>query len=675
MLKHTLRTARPSSSWLLPYRTSMVNWYTSTAPKFSRNNKLKNKRKLAELRPLTFSIPNYISVNKLSNLINCRVEDLIRDLRKLGFESITNNYILSKELTELILQEYNYDISSSASALTISNVYDELKSPINPKLLKKRPPVVTIMGHVDHGKTTIIDYLRKSSMVEQEHGGITQHIGAFQVVTPLSGRKITFLDTPGHAAFLKMRERGANITDIIVLVVSLEDSVMPQTIEAIKHIKNSGNQLIVAITKIDKMPDKSQRNKYLEKVENDLISQGIEIEKIGGDVQVIPVSAKNGENMDTFEESIVLLSDIMDIRSENGPRTVAEGWILESKVRKTIGNAATVLVKKGTIKKGDILLCGNTYCKVRSMRGSDENNKSLNLAPPAEAVEISGWKDLPDVGDEIIQVKSESVAKKYITKRQKLLDAEKGAELVEKMNEESVQVALQKQAQKSDDVDEFENDDVEDEIPKVKDINFIVKTDVSGSVEAVVGSISHLGNEEVQCKVVSSSVGIPTESDLQLANITNSTILCFNLGPLPNDVLNNTLKVQVKQYNVIYKLIEDVTQILIDNLKPVFEKKIVASAEIRDIFEYSLKKKKLKIAGCKVLNGQINRNSLVQLTRGSDKNIVYDGKLSTLKHGKDDVATVTKGHECGITFDSGFENYEKGDIIQVYENIQQQRYL
>lgn len=243
------------------------------------------------------------------------------------------------------------------------------------------------------------------------------------------------------------------------------------------------------------------------------------------------------------------------------------------------------------------------------------------------------------------------------------------------MNEESVQVALQKQAQKSDDVDEFENDDVEDEIPKVKDINFIVKTDVSGSVEAVVGSISHLGNEEVQCKVVSSSVGIPTESDLQLANITNSTILCFNLGPLPNDVLNNTLKVQVRQYNVIYKLIEDVTQILIDNLKPVFEKKIVASAEIRDIFEYSLKKKKLKIAGCKVLNGQINRNSLVQLTRGSDKNIVYDGKLSTLKHGKDDVATVTKGHECGITFDSGFENYEKGDIIQVYENIQQQRYL
>ena len=190
------------------------------------------------------------------------MEDLIRDLRKLGFESITNNYILSKELTELILQEYNYDISSSASALTISNVYDELKSPINPKLLKKRPPVVTIMGHVDHGKTTIIDYLRKSSMVEQEHGGITQHIGAFQVVTPLSGRKITFLDTPGHAAFLKMRERGANITDIIVLVVSLEDSVMPQTIEAIKHIKNSGNQLIVAITKIDKMPDKSQRNKY-----------------------------------------------------------------------------------------------------------------------------------------------------------------------------------------------------------------------------------------------------------------------------------------------------------------------------------------------------------------------------------------------------------------------------
>lgn len=670
------RGVNRNAKFLLPASHIMNSKFSVLSPQYSRNNKLSRKRKQKELKPLTFTVPNYISINKLSNLINCRVEDLVRDLKKLGFENITNNYILSKEFTELILQEYNYDISNSASNLTIGNVYDELKSPVNPKLLQKRPPVVTIMGHVDHGKTTIIDYLRKSSVVEQEHGGITQHIGAFQVVTPVSKRKITFLDTPGHAAFLKMRERGANITDIIVLVVSVEDSVMPQTIEAIKHIKKSGNQLIVAITKMDKIHDKRQKDKMLEKVENDLIGQGIEIEKIGGDVQVIPISAKSGENMDLLEESIVILSDIMDIRAENSPKTIAEGWILESKVKKTIGNAATVLIKKGTVKRGDILICGNTYCKVRNMKGSGENADQVKQAPPADAVEISGWKDLPDVGDEIIQVKSESIAKKYIAKRLKLEETEKDAQLVEKMNERRLQEAMEKHLKANDEANEdFDEVTEEEDANKIKDVNFIVKTDVSGSVEAIVGSIANLGNDEVRCKVIEASVGVPTEGDLKMANITNSQILCFNLGALPSDVLNNKMNVDVRQYNVIYKLIEDVTQILIDNLKPIFEKKFTATVEIRDIFEYSLKKKKIMIAGCKVVNGQINRNSLIQIVRGDNKNVVYEGKLATLKHGKDDIAAVTKGHECGITFENNFEDYKKGDTILVYENVKQERFL
>lgn len=669
------RSVRRSHRLVPPVSYILRSRFSVFSSQHSRNNKLARKRKQTKLKELTFTVPNFISVNKLSNLINCRVEDLVRDLKRLGFENITNNYILSKEFTELILQEYNYDISSSASDLTIANVYDELKSPINPKLLQKRPPVVTIMGHVDHGKTTIIDYLRKSSVVEQEHGGITQHIGAFQVVTPVSKRKITFLDTPGHAAFLKMRERGANITDIIVLVVSVEDSIMPQTIEAIKHIKKSGNQLIVSITKIDKIKDKRQKDKMLEKVENDLIGQGIETEKIGGDVQVIPISAKSGENMDLLEESIILLSDIMDIRAENSPKTVAEGWILESKVKKTVGNAATVLIKKGTVRRGDILISGNTYCKVRSIKGSIEGADQVQQAPPADAVEISGWKDLPDVGDEIIQVKSESVAKKYIAKRLKLEETEKDAHLVEKLNERRLQEAMEKHLKAKEDADEDIEEKTEDEGTKVKDVNFIVKTDVSGSIEAIVGSIGSLGNDEVRCNVVECSVGVPTEGDLKMANITNSQILCFNLGSLPNDVLNNKLNVEVRQYNVIYKLIEDVTQILIDNLKPIYEKKFTATVEIRDIFEYTVKKKKIRIAGCKVVSGQVNRNSLIQITRGDDKNLVYEGKLATLKHGKDDIAAVTKGHECGITFDCGFEGYKKGDMILVYENVKQERYL
>ncbi|KAL3230172.1 Translation initiation factor IF-2, mitochondrial [Nakaseomyces bracarensis] len=669
--RSTTRCPRPIAAINYSIRNNFSAWSLN----YSRNNKLSRRKKRSEPKPLTFTIPNYISVNKLSNLINCRVEDLVRDLKKLGFENVTNNYILSKEFTELILQEYNYDISTSASNLTVGNVYDELKSPINPTLLQRRPPVVTIMGHVDHGKTTIIDYLRKSSVVELEHGGITQHIGAFQVVTPVSNRKITFLDTPGHAAFLKMRERGANITDIIVLVVSVEDSVMPQTIEAIKHIKKSGNQLIVAITKMDKIHDTRQKEKMLTKVENDLIGQGIEIEKIGGDVQVIPISAKSGENMELLEESIVILSDIMDIRAENAPKTVAEGWILESKVKKTIGNAATVLIKKGTVKRGDILICGNTYCKVRNMKGSGDGAEQVQKAPPAEAVEISGWKELPDVGDEIIQVKSEAIAKKYIAKRIKLEETEKDGQLVERMNERRLQEAMEKHIKANKDVDEDLDEVTKEEENKIKEVNFIVKTDVSGSVEAIVGSIANLGNNEVCCKVVEASVGIPTEGDLKMANITNSQILCFNLGALPNDVLNNKLNVKVRQYNVIYKLIEDVTQILIDNLTPIFQKKFLATVEIRDIFEYNLKKKIIKIAGCKVVNGQINRNSLIQITRGEGNKIVYEGKLATLKHGKDDIAAVTKGHECGITFENNFEDYKKGDSILVYENVKQERFL
>ncbi|CAI4793283.1 ASN_collapsed_G0049440.mRNA.1.CDS.1 [Saccharomyces cerevisiae] len=390
-------------------------WYA----KGKRRNQISKK----ELKPLNFSIPNYISVNKLANLLNCRVERLIKDLTALGFENITTTYILSKEYVELILQEYNFALPNLSTSTNLDNVYDELKSPVNPKLLTKRAPVVTIMGHVDHGKTTIIDYLRKSSVVAQEHGGITQHIGAFQITAPKSGKKITFLDTPGHAAFLKMRERGANITDIIVLVVSVEDSLMPQTLEAIKHAKNSGNEMIIAITKIDRIPQPKEREKKIEKVINDLIVQGIPVEKIGGDVQVIPISAKTGENMDLLEESIVLLSEVMDIRAENSPKTIAEGWIIESQVKKQVGNVATVLVKKGTLQKGKILICGNTFCKIKNL--IDDKGIPILKATPSYATEVLGWKDVPHVGDEVIQVKSEAIAKKFISKRQDLIESSK----------------------------------------------------------------------------------------------------------------------------------------------------------------------------------------------------------------------------------------------------------
>lgn len=630
----------------------------------------KRAKKVAGLKPVPFAIPNYISVSKLANLLNHRTEALLRDLNKLGFANLSQGYILSREYVELILQEYNYRLPEASKDVTPDNVYDALKTPANPRFLQKRPPVVTIMGHVDHGKTTIIDYLRKSSVVAQEHGGITQHIGSFQVVTPVSKKKITFLDTPGHPVFLKMRQRGANITDIIVLVVSIEDSIMPQTIEAIKHAKNSGNELIVAITKIDRISQPKQRERAIEKVTNDLIANDIAVEKAGGDVQVIPISARSGENMDLLEESIILLADVMDIKAENSERTMAEGWIIESRVNKTVGNVATVLVKKGVLQKGKILVCGNTYCKIKNIR--NEGSEHLAKAFPSDAVEVLGWKQLPVAGDEVIEAKSETIAKKFISKRLALLEVEKEGLTVEKLNE---QRAIEASKKEHDSGAGGEEEDENQEPSGPKNIGFIVKADVSGSSEAIVESIAHLGNDEVKCKVISSSVGIPNENDLKLAQITNATILCFNLNGLPSEVINNKLGVSVKQYNVVYKLIEDVTEILTDNLSPIFEKKQLATVDIREIFEFQLKKKTIKIAGCRVTNGKINRNSMVQVQRGPSKDVIYDGPLSSLKQGKEDVMEVTKGNECGITFGNNFEGYQSGDRLMVYEEVKVPRYL
>lgn len=642
---------------------------------YSRKPSRKQKRV-----PLTFAMPDYISVNKLSNLMNTRAESLIRELKKLGFSNVTHDYILTREYIELILQEFNYSIPDKTKLLTLSNVYDELRDPLNPKALERRPPIITIMGHVDHGKTTILDYLRSSSIVEQEHGGITQHIGAFQFSTPVSNRKITVLDTPGHAAFLKMRERGANITDIIVLVVAIDDSIMPQTIEAIKHTKNSGNQLLVAITKIDKITDQLQREKAIEKVCYDLLKHDIEIEKFGGDVQVVPISAKTGENMELFEESIVLLSDIMDLKAENSPKTKVEGWIIESEVNKNLGNVATALIKKGSLKKGAILISGNTYCKVKNIFGSTAN-KPLEIAGPSAAVKLLGWKDYPDVGEELIEVRNESIAKKYIAKRINLQATQKNTLAVEKINEQRALLAKKRKEAKLEGEGGSvggritESADNEGDIPSIRNVNFIVKSDVSGSAEAVKESLEPLGNKEVQCNIISSTVGIPTEGDLKMAQTTGSEILCFNLSSLPSDIVNNKLGVKVKQFNVIYKLIEEVTNVLVDHMEPIYEMKINATIEVKTVFNYSIKKKIVKVAGCRVLNGSIKRGSNVQILRGPDDTIIYDGFVASLKHKKESVAEVTKGHECGLTFQGAFEDFEQNDKIIVYENIKIPRHL
>ena len=677
---------------------------------FKKKKKKTNNHE--KLKPLTFAIPNHISLNNLSNLININYEMLEAKLVKLGFKNLTSKYILTKEYIELILQEFNYDLSAldgkgTTEEVTSDNCYNELKQPIEPKYLVKRPPIVTIMGHVDHGKTTILDHLRKSNIVNAEHGGITQHIGAFQVITPVSKSQITFLDTPGHSAFLKMRERGAAITDIIILVISLEDSVKPQTLEAMKHIKKYFNlndmlgsttdtitdpskddnivPLIVAVTKIDKFKNnKREYEQKLNKLESDLMNQGIPIEKIGGDVAVVPISAKTGENMDALEEQVVFLSELLDLKAEqnHGQQGCMEGYIIESSKDLHVGPKATVLVKRGEIKMGNIILCGKTYCKVKTMKNDlGENIATIKTVKPGQVVQLTGWKDLPQAGDEVLQVKNENIAKKAIAKKLHLLDLEYKNSQIDKINEQQYEHVLLREEQKDgkSEEEDSETDQIngsETASNGPQKVNFIIKADVSGSVEAIKECIEPIGNDEVQVGVVSSSVGVPTESDLKLAKISNAQILCFNLPNIPNDIINNTDKIAIEKFNVIYKLIESVVETCSSKLAPIIQENKLATIEIKNVMSYTTKKKTIKIAGCKILQGSLKKNSLVKVMRGEGESqtCVYKGKLESLKQGKLDATEIHKGQECGLTFEK-FDRFETGDAIVVYEVNEIKRHL
>lgn len=633
------------------------------APQHMKKPNFKKKKETIT-PPIQIQLPPFVSVSNLATIMNIPLNDVFKKLEGLGFEDIRHNYILDKENASLIADEYNFEVIINEETL------DELfPAPVNELLLKPRPPVVTIMGHVDHGKTTILDYLRKSSIVDQEFGGITQHIGAFSVFTPVSKKKITFLDTPGHAAFLKMRERGAIITDIVVLVVAADDSVMPQTIEAIKHAKKSGVPMIVAINKCDKHGVKT------DKVLADLASQDIDIEDYGGETQTVKVSGKTGLNMDKLEESIITLSEMADFKSEfsNIP---AEGWIIESQVVKGMGPIATVLVRRGTVNTGDFLVAGNTYCKVRGMK--DENGKVIKTAGPSTPVQVWGWKELPDSGDQIIQAKNENVAKKVTTSRitrQKEIQASRDIESINQKRQDEI-----KEMKKLEKINELKAAGLdssilegEDETSSCIDVKYIIKSDVFGSAEAIKESIHGLGNEEVKSIVLSHEAGPPTETDIELAKTLGAKIFCFNIK-VPKPMVSKADKenVTIKEHNIIYRLIEEVNEELTSHLKPRIEIKTLGEVEVKDVFVVTVKKSKVKIAGCKVETGSIKKSSKVKVLRG--KEVVYEGTLSSLKHIKDDISEARKGNECGIMFDK-WDKFESGDKIEVFEEIEHQRFL
>ncbi|KAI1747619.1 hypothetical protein F4782DRAFT_543421 [Xylaria castorea] len=625
----------------------------------------KAQREAERTEPIPIILPELIGVTAFANALKIKPEEFLVQLGELGFEGVTLDSLMAGETAALVAQEYGYE-----PTVDVGDSQDlKLRPPPeDPSTLPLRPPVVTIMGHVDHGKTTILDYLRKSSVVAQEHGGITQHIGAFSVQLS-SGKPITFLDTPGHAAFLTMRQRGANITDIVVLVVAADDSVKPQTLEALKHARAAKVPIIVAINKIDK------DGARIDAVKADLAKAGIEIEDYGGDVQVVCVSGKTGQGMDDLEENILTLSEILDHRSEiDGP---AEGWVLESSLKST-GKTATVLVKRGTLRPGDYIAAGLTWAKIRHLR--NEAGIDIDEAPPGTPVEILGWKDLPAAGDQVIQSPDEDKAKTAVSYREGLYEREKDAAQYEIITE-ARRVLQEKRAREkaaseggtgdtgSTGVQEIPPDEV-----GAKMVNFVVKGDVHGSVEAVCAAIQEIGNHDVRPRVLRSATGPISEFDVEHAATSKSVLVNF-ATTTPGHIrrLAESQGVRIMDHNVIYHLVDDVKANLSEYLPPDISTRVLGEAEVLQIFSINLRGRVFKnIAGCRVRNGVVGKNNLYRVMRQGE--VIYDGKLETLKHVKKDVMEMRKGTECGMGFEE-FHDLQIDDQIQAYEEVRTERNL
>ncbi len=569
-------------------------------------------------------ISETITIGELAKRMGIKATDLIKAMMKMG-SMVTINHVLDHDGAVLLASDYGYEVENVAVDL------DEILefTPDAPELLQVRPPVVTIMGHVDHGKTSLLDAIREANVIAGEAGGITQHIGAYDV--ELHGRKITFLDTPGHEAFTAMRARGAKVTDIVILVVAADDGVMPQTKEAINHAKAAGVPIIVAINKIDK-PDARP-----EKVKQELTEHGIVSSEWGGDVTMVEVSAKKQMNLEELLEMILLQADLMDLKAN--PDKAAKGTIVEGKLDKGRGPVATVLVQEGTLRTGDYCVVGVHSGRVRAMQ-NDRGERVLE-AGPAMPVEVVGLPGVPDAGDIFVAMKDEKQAKEIATLRQikqRELELAKHA----KMSLEQLYEKIQK--------------------GEVKDLNVIVKADVQGSVEAVAESLRKLSTEAVRLTVIHTGVGAITETDVNLATASNAIIIGFSIRPeVKAQAMAEKEGVDIRLYNVIYDAVDDVKKAMEGLLEPVFKEKYLGRAEVREVFSVP---KVGNVAGSYVQDGKIPRNSQVRLLR--DNVVIYQGKLATLRRFKDDVKEVASGYECGM----GLENYndiKTGDIIEAFE--------
>ena len=571
-----------------------------------------------------------MTVSDLANLLDVSTGEIIKKLMGLGIMATVNNSV-SFDTVELIALDYNKTVKKEETA-DISN-FENYEIEDREEDLVERPPVVTIMGHVDHGKTTLLDYIRNSNVASGEAGGITQEIGAYQV--ECNGKKITFIDTPGHAAFTEMRARGASVTDIVIIIVAADDGIMPQTKEAIDHAKAAKVPIIVCINKIDK-PEAN-----IDRVMTGLVEAGLTPEEWGGDTIVTKISAKTGEGVDELLENILLIAEMQELKAN--PNRYATGAVLESKMDKHVGAVATLLISNGTLRLGDPIVVGTAFGKVRTLK--DDLGRNIVEAPPAMPVEITGLSSVPSAGDKFMAFETEKQAKQIASDRalrEKDADTNRTGmsleELFGKINE------------------------------GLKEINVVLKTDTNGSLEAVKSSLEKIDVEGVKINVIRGAVGGITESDIVLASASNALIIGFNVRG-NNKVLDmaKQYSIEIRLYDIIYKLVEDMEKAMKGMLEPIYEEKVTGTAEIRQLFKFS---KVGMIAGCHVTSGTIKNNDKARVVR--DSIVIYNGSIKSLQHEKDQVKEMSKDHDCGLTLDN-FQDYKEGDIIEVYELVEVER--
>ena len=610
--------------------------------KFPSLAKLKRAREKEKLKTNTeedeikFSreiiIPEIITVQELANRMAEKTADVVKTLMKMG---VMANAVqsLESDTAELVAIEFGHKVKLVKDDDVLKDIEDVEDDEAD---LLERPPVVTIMGHVDHGKTSILDSFRTSNIVSGEAGGITQHIGAYQINN--NNKKITFIDTPGHEAFSNMRSRGSKTTDIVILVVAADDGVKPQTIESISHAKSAKVPIIVAINKID-LP-----NAEPDKIRNDLLSHEIIVEKMSGDVQDVEVSALKKTNFDKLEEAIHIQADLLNLRAN--PKRDARGIIIESKLEKGRGSVATVLVQKGTLKVGDIFVSGSEWGKVKAL--INDQNENIKEASPSLPVEVLGFDSNPMAGDDFIVVANENIARKIAEHRTNKNLQKKNT--VIKTNVETM----------------FENISS----GKATSLPIIIKADVQGSAEAIENSIKKLSTEEVETTVIYKGVGAITESDVSLANSSKGFIVGFNVRAIPQarDIAKRD-GIDIKYYSIIYELIDDIKNLLSGLLKPEIKENITGNVEIREVFSIS---KIGNIAGCFVKEGIISRNSKIRILR--DNVVIHTGEINSLKRFKEEVKEVKTGYECGVMIEN-YSDIKANDIIETFEVVETSRKL